>query len=77
MIYPKITVEKLLKLICIYNEFQNDTDSLFIPFQYKNIKNNLLEILIEEIRQDTKNKYFSNDVEKLKQQVQQLFKEEK
>lgn len=74
-IYPEITAEKLLEIICMYNCFQNDANSFLIPFDYKDIKNNVLEYLMEEIKDKYKNRYFSNDVEKLKHQIQQLFKD--
>lgn len=74
-VYPQITDHILLELICLYNYFQNDTSSYFIPFDYKNIKNNILTILVKEINDKDKNRYFDNDVYKLKQQVHTLFEE--
>ena len=73
--YPQITDRHYLELICAYNNFQNDTASFFIPFDYKNIKNNILTFLVEEINEKYKNRYFCNDVDKLKHQVQAIFKE--
>lgn len=75
--YPQITDKQYLELICAYNNFQNDTASFFIPFDYKNIKNNLLTFLIEEINEKYKNSYFDNDVDKLKHQVQAIFEGER
>lgn len=75
--YPQITDRILLELICLYNNYQNDTSSYFILFEHKNIKNNILTILIEEINDKDKNRYFDNDVDKLKQRVRNLFEEVK
>lgn len=75
--YPQISDKQYLELICAYNNFQNDTASFFIPFDYKNIKNNLLAFLVEEINEKYKNRYFCNDVDKLKQQVQAIFEGER
>ena len=47
----------------------------FIPFDYKNVKNNILTFLVEEVNEKHKNRYFCNDVDKLEQQVQALFEE--
>ena len=74
--YPKITDRILLELICAYNNFQNDTDSFFIPCDFINIENNILTILVEEINETYKNRYFGNDVNKLKHQVRTLFEED-
>ena len=75
--YPQITDRILLKLMCEYNNFQNDTGSFFIPCDFTNIKNNILTILVEEINEKHKNRYFGNDVDKFKQQVRTLFEEMK
>ena len=75
--YPQITDRHYLELICAYNNFQNDTASFFIPFDYKNIKNNILTFLVEEINEKYKNRYFCNDVDKLKNQVQAIFEGER
>ena len=74
--YPQITDRHYLELICAYNNFQNDTASFFVPFDYKNIKNNILTFLVEEINEKYKNRYFCNDVDKLKHQVQAIFEGE-
>lgn len=74
--YPQITDKHYLELICVYNNFQNDTASFFIPFDYKNIKNNILTFLVKEINKKYKNRYFCNDVDKLKHQVQVIFERE-
>ena len=71
--YPQISDKQYLELICVYNNFQNDTASFFIPFDYKNIKNNILTFLVKEINKKYKNRYFCNDVDKLKHQVQAIF----
>ena len=73
--YPQITDHILLKLVCLYNNFQNDVNSFFIPCDFTNIKNNILTILVKEINDKHKNRYFCNDVDKLKQQVHRLFEE--
>lgn len=75
--YPQITDRQYLELICAYNNFQNDAASFFIPFDYKNIKNNILTFLVEEINAKNKNRYFCNDVDKLKHQVQAIFEVER
>lgn len=75
--YPKITAEKLLEMICIYNSFQNDEASLFIPFDIgtNNVKNIALQVITKSIKDKSLNKYYCNDVEKLKTNIQQLFKD--
>lgn len=76
-IYPEITSEKLLEMICIYNSFQNDEASLFIPFDIgiNNVKNIALQVITKSINDKSLNKYYCNDVEKLKTNIQQLFKD--
>lgn len=73
--YPDITAEKLLEMICIYNEFQNNCDNFFIPTSINNLKENFLAVIIQVIKDETANRYFCNNVGKLKYQIQQLFKE--
>ena len=72
-IYSNITAEKLLGMICVYNKFQNNCDKLFTPINIHNLKENLLTLMIKEIKDETANKYFCNDVEKCKIKIQQLF----
>ena len=73
--YPVITAEKLLQMICIYNSFQNDEASLFIPFDISNVKDIALQVITKSVKDKSLNNYYCNDVEKLKTNVLQLFKE--
>lgn len=75
VVYPEITDRKLLEMICIYNSFQNDDASLFIPFDINNVKDIALQVITKSIKDKTLNNYYCNDVEKLKAKIQQLFKE--
>lgn len=75
-VYPEITERKLLEMICIYNSFQNDEASLFIPFDINNVKDIALQVITKSIKDKSLNNYYCNDVEKLKTNIQQLFKEE-
>lgn len=74
--YPEITDRKLLEMICVYNSFQNDEASLFIPFDINNVKDIALQVITKSIKDKSLNNYYCNDVEKLKANIQQLFKEE-
>ena len=75
-VYPEITDRKLLEMICIYNSFQNDEASLLIPFDINNVKDIALQVITKSIKDKSLNNYYCNDVEKLKTEIQQLFKEE-
>lgn len=72
--YPKITDRKLLEMICIYNSFQNDEASLLVPFDINNIKDIALQVITKSVKDKTLNNYYCNDIEKLKTNIQQLFK---
>ena len=76
-VYPEITDRKLLELICIYNSFQNDEASLLIPFDINNVKDIALQVITKNIKDKSLNNYYCNDVERLKTNIQQLFKERK
>ena len=75
-IYPEITDRRLLEMICIYNEYQNNYDYLVVPINIKTFKNDFFKIMIKSANDKYMNKYYCNDVEKLKTNIQQLFKEE-
>ena len=75
-IYPEITAEKLLQMICIYNEFQNNCDEFFIPTNINTLKEKFLMLITKVIKDKIANRYFCNDVEKFKHQIQQLFNED-
>jgi hypothetical protein len=75
-IYPEITDRKLLEMICIYNSFQNDEASLFIPFDINNVKDIALQVITKSINDKSLNNYYCNDAEKLKTKIQKLFEEE-
>lgn len=74
-IYPEITDRKLLQLLCIYNDMQDCIDLCITPCKYEDIKETILQILIDEktnITDYEKGTYM--DV--MTKQIQQLFKEE-
>lgn len=71
--YPNITAEKLLQMICIYNEFQNNCDYLVVPINIKTFKDDFLKIMIKSANDKYMNKYFCNDVNRYKTTIQQLF----
>ena len=73
MSYPKISDRELLELLCVYNEFQNSYELLFIPSSITELKNSLLRIMVDSVKNEQANKYFCNDVEKLKGKVKELF----
>lgn len=73
--YPVITAEKLLEMICIYNEYQNNCDYLVVPFNIKTFKDDFLKIMIKSVNDKYMNKYFCNDVNRYKTTIQQLFKD--
>lgn len=73
MSYPKISDRKLLELLCVYNEFQNSYELLFIPDSITELKDSLLRIMVDSVKNEQVNKYFCNDVEKFKGKVKELF----
>ena len=73
--YPDITAEKLLEMICIYNEYQNNCDYLVVPINIKTFKDDFLKIMIKNVNDKYMNKYFCNDVNRYKTEIQQLFKD--
>ena len=46
--YPKIEGDILLQLICAYNKLQPCADYLIYPYDYKNIKEEVLKTLLNE-----------------------------
>ena len=74
--YPEITAEKLLEMVCIYNEFQNNCDYLVAPINIKTFKDEFLKIMIKSLNDKCMNKYFCNDVNRYKTTIQQLFRED-
>ena len=73
--YPEITPEKLLEMICIYNEFQNCADYMVTPTNINTLKDNFLKIIIKSVNDKYMNTYFCNDDKKLKTKIQQIFSE--
>lgn len=73
--YPEITAKKLLEMICIYNEFQNNCDYLVVPINIKTFKDDFLKIMIKSVNDKYTNEYFCNDINRYKTEIQQLFKE--
>lgn len=70
VIYPEITVEKLLQMICIWNYIVPGIDDCIIPVDYLELKSVVLDTMIRysEIR-------YEFDINALKYQIQQLFKD--
>lgn len=68
-IYPEITAEKLLEMICIWNYIIPCIDDCIVPIDYLELKSVVLDTMIRysEIR-------YEFDINALKCQIQQLFK---
>lgn len=47
-VYPKIEGDILLQLICAYNKLQPCVDYLIYPYDYENIKEDVLKTLLNE-----------------------------
>ena len=72
--YPEITAEKLLNLLCIYNDLQGCAELCITPCSYEDTKDMILNTLISE-------KLSINDYEEgtymdvMTKQVRSLFEE--
>lgn len=50
--YPRISDRKLLELLCVYNEFQNSYELLFIPTNIIELKDSLLRIMVDSVKDE-------------------------
>lgn len=69
-IYPDITAEKLLEMVCIWNYIMPCIDDCIIPIDYLGLKSVVLDKIIRYSEIE-----YEFDVDALKYQIQQLFKE--
>ena len=68
--YPDITAEKLLKMTCIWNYIMPCIDDCIIPIDYLGLKSVVLDKMIRYSEIE-----YEFDVDALKYQIQQLFKD--
>ena len=64
-LYPKVTAEKLLEMICIYNNNVYENEKI-VPSNINTLKEDVLHWIITDFEGN----------EKIKHQIQQLFEEE-
>lgn len=69
-IYPEITDRRLLEMICIWNYIMPCIDDCIIPIDYLGLKSIVLDKMIRYSEIE-----YEFDVDALKYQIQQLFKE--
>lgn len=69
--YPVITAEKLLKMTCIWNYIMPCIDDCIIPIDYLGLKSVVLDKMIRYSEIE-----YEFDIDALKYQIKQLFKEE-
>lgn len=72
--YPEITDRKLLQLLCIYNDMQSCVETCITPCKYEDIKENILQILIDE-KTDITDYEGGTYMDVMTKQIKQLFKE--
>ena len=65
----------ILKLICAYNLFQNNTDKLFTIANYS-LRYDIIEIILDELKDTYSNHYYCNDTDKLLSNVKDILIEE-
>lgn len=73
--YPEITDRKLLQLLCIYNDMQDCVDFCITPCKYEDVKEMILQTLIDEKTNITDYEE-GTYMDVMTKQIQQLFKEE-
>lgn len=72
-VYPNITAEKLLEMICLINKnTKYYNKSTYFKENYKNLKDEILEKTLYCYKT---NCLFNKEKEQFKQQIQSLFKE--